>query len=137
MALDPATLFPAVTVHGLSQAHAALAPGLPVLLLSAPGAAAFAGAAWWRAMIEAALSEGPTMPDALDCGPEPGRALEALHLGCRTIILEPCPAFAEIVRRAAPAQVLAQRPAALDLAQPGAARLLLPWLRRDTAASLG
>ena len=41
---------PAVIVHGLADARVALAPGLPVTLLSAPGAALYAGCGWWQAM---------------------------------------------------------------------------------------
>ena len=126
---------PAVVVHGFDQARAALAPGLPVLLLSAAGAAAYAGAGWWRAMIEAALeNHSDPAPDALDCSDLAGRALEALHVGCRIIILHPCPAYPAIVERAAPALVLPARPAALDLDHPGAHRRLEAWLRAGPPA---
>ncbi len=118
---------PAVTVHGLAQARAALAPGLPVLLLSGPGAASYGGALWWRKLIELALAGGQA-PDALDCRDEPGRALEALAAGCRIIILLPCPAFASVADRAGDALVLPVRPQSLDLEQPGNARRLHDWL---------
>jgi hypothetical protein len=129
----------AVAIHGLAHAKAALAPGRPVLLLSAPGAAGFAGAGWWRALIAAALDGGaPGLgPDALDCGNQPGRALEALAAGCRIIILRPCPAFAAVAGRAASAIVLPERPPALDLAQPGALRQLDAWLQGDKNAPIG
>lgn len=130
------SLPPAVVVHGLKHARLALAPGRPVLLLSGPGAAGYAGAGWWRAMIAAALAErpaGPAMPDALDCGSQAGRALEALATRCRIIILHPCPAFPVIVERAAGALVLPARPASLDLGQPGGAYRLEAWLRGDSA----
>ena len=45
------TLHPAVVVHGLADAEAALAVGRPVTLLSAPGAALYAGCLWWREMV--------------------------------------------------------------------------------------
>jgi hypothetical protein len=64
---------PAVTVHGLPHALAALAPGRPVTLLSAPNAAVYAGVGWWRAVVAAAGSP----PDILDCGAAAGRVLEA------------------------------------------------------------
>ncbi len=121
---------PAVVVHGLEQARAALAPGLPVLLLSGPGAAGYAGAGWWRAMIQLAL-ENRHEPDALDCSDQAGRALEALAAGCRILVLLPCPAFPAIVERAADALVLPARPPALDLDDPGAERRLLAWLSAD------
>lgn len=124
-----AGLPPAVVVHGLAQARAALAPGLPALLLSAQGAAAYAGAGWWRAMITAAL-QGRNEPDALDCADLAGRALEALAVGCRILVLHPCPAFAAVVERAGGAQILSARPPALDLGQRGAARHLPDWLRQ-------
>ena len=126
---------PAVTVHGLQQAQAALAPGLPVLLLSAPGAAAYAGAGWWRALVAAAL-DGRAQPDALDCADLPGRALEALHTGCRILILLPCPGFASVAART-DALILAARPTSLDLGRRGAERGLVRWLQGDSAVPLG
>ena len=128
------TLPPAVVVHGIEEARLALAPGHPVLLLSAPGAAAYAGAGWWRALIHAADTR---QPDALDCADEPGRALEALATGCRILILHPCPAFATIRQRAPHALLLTERPPALDFSQPGAARHLVPWLLGDSPAGIG
>ncbi len=122
-----AELPPAVVVHGLAQARAALAPGMPVLLLSGPGAAGYAGAGWWRAMVDLAL-QGRHEPDALDCSDQAGRALEALAVGCRIVVLLPCPAFAAVVERAAGALVLPARPPALDLGEPAAARRLMGWL---------
>ena len=119
---------PAVVVHGLAHARAALEPGLPVLLLSGPGAAGYAGAGWWRAMIDLAL-DGRHQPDALDCSDQAGRALEALSVGCRILVLLPCPALPAIMERAAGALVLQVRPPALDLARPGAAWHLPAWLR--------
>ena len=123
---------PAVVVHGLADAKAALAPGRPTLLLSAPGAASYAGAGWWRATMAAA---GATW-DALDCADEAGRALEALAAGCRIIVLHPCPAFASVAARAGNATVLPARPQALDLGTRGAGRHLEAWLAtaapRDT-----
>lgn len=134
--ISPHVLPPAVTVHGAAHARTALAPGLPVLLLSAPGAAAFAGAGWWRALVRTAL--GPRHePDALDCADQPGRALEALHAGCPIVVLLPCPASASVAARAPGALVLPARPPALDLATPHAERRLDAWLRGDSAGALG
>ncbi|MDT7950731.1 MAG: hypothetical protein RQ966_04420 [Acetobacteraceae bacterium] len=118
---------PAVTVHSLVQARKALAPGRAVTLLSARGAAVFAGAAWWRGLIEAC---GTEEPDVLDCADAPGRALEALALGCRRVILDPCPAWPAVAERAAlaGALLLEARPASLDLADPAAARRIAAWL---------
>jgi hypothetical protein len=123
---------PAVVIHGLPHARLALRPGRPVTLLSARGAASYAGVAWWRAVIAAARAECPESdpPDVLDCSDAPGRALEALSLGCRVIVLRPGPAFADIAVRAAAqsAVLLAEPPAALDLVDRGALRRLDAWL---------
>lgn len=127
------SLPPAVTVHGPEHARAALAPGLPVLLLSGPGAGCTAGAGWWRALMVLAGAGA----DALDCGDAPGRALEALHLGCRIVVLAPCPAWDAVRERAGGALLLPVRPASLDLGPPGAARRLHRWLQRDSTAGLG
>ena len=133
---------PAVVVHGLPDARRALTLGRPVTLLSAVGAASFAGCGWWRAMVEAACAEWPGVesPDVLDCAAAQGRAVEALRTGCRLIVLAPaCPAFADVAARAEAlgARVLAVRPAALDLGQPGAWRHLESWLHRDRPAPIG
>ena len=125
--------FPAVIVHGLADASEALAPGLPVTLLSAEGAALFAGCLWWRALVETARREHPATPieDILDCADSPGRAMAALRIGQRTLVLSPRVAGFEAVATAAAAQgsrVLSMAPPALDLAKPGAARRLRAWL---------
>ena len=123
---------PAVTIHGLAHARAALAPGLPVLLLSAPGAASYGGCGWWRALVEAALEARSSMPDALDCGVAPGRALEGLSIGCKLLILQPCPAFGDVAERASRSGglVLPARPESLDMRQREAEHRLATWLRQ-------
>lgn len=137
------TLPPAVIIHGLPHAALALAPGRTVLLLSAPGAASYAGAAWWRALVAAALAGHPGRlePDALDCADAPGRALEALSVGCKLVVLHPGPAWADIAARAAGlgAALLPSAPAALDLGRRGAERRLPAWLasHMDAAGSPG
>ncbi len=123
---------PAVIIHGLPHGQAALAPGRPATLLSAPGAPSYAGAAWWRALVAALRAEFPALdpPDVLDCGDAPGRALEALSLGCRLVVLRPGPAVPDIAERAAAqgALLLAEPPAALDLNDRAALRRLDAWL---------
>jgi hypothetical protein len=117
----------AVIVHGLPHLRTALAPGLPVTLLSAPGAALYAGGLWWRELLAVAEYAGPAL---LDCGPAPGRAWEALKLGLRGVVLTPCPAWDQVAEYAA-TQGAILRPAppqALDLAAPGATRHLAAWL---------
>lgn len=125
---------PAVIVHGLADARMALAPGLPVTLLSAPGAALYAGCLWWRELVEAAAREHPyvAFEDILDCGDSPGRAMAALRIGQRALILSPGVASFPTVAAIAASQggrVLPAPPAALDLAHPGAARRLRVWLQ--------
>lgn len=119
---------PAVVVHGLADACAALSPGLPVTLLSGPGAGAYAGALWWREVVAQARAAHPATPcaDILDCADAPGRAMAAIRAGQAIIVLDPaCPAFPRV---AALARVLAARPAALDLEKQAARRHLLAWL---------
>ena len=124
---------PAVVVHGVEQARAALKPGYPVLLLSSPGAAGFAGCLWWRGLIAAARASFPATPalDVLDCAAAPGWAMAALRAGQRLLVLDPaCPAFPAVAAAAATlgARVLDHRPPVLDLAERGAAWRLRGWL---------
>jgi hypothetical protein len=133
---------PAVVVHGLDEAVAALRPGLPVLLLSAPNAAAFMGCLWWRALVQAAqrACRDTEAADALDCGDAPGYAMAALREGQRILILDPAtPAFPAVCNAATrlAAAVWPERPAALDLAQYGATRRLADWLRSGDVILLG
>jgi len=88
---------PALIIHGLPDLLAATAPGLPVTLLSGPGAALYAGPAWWAALLRAGNYSGPSL---LDCAAAPGRALEALSLGVPGLVLAPCPAWGQIARLA-------------------------------------
>jgi hypothetical protein len=136
---------PAVIIHGLEDARAALAPGLPVTLLSAPGAGAVGGALWWRALMRLARPGEADGPDILDCGTDAGAALAALRAGQRVLVL--CGATAPLVTGAAAtigALVLEKAPPALDLARRGAERHLHTWLSsagedggRDSATHLG
>lgn len=73
----------AVIVHSLAEAKAALAPGAPVLLLSAEGGAGSMGPAWWREMVAAAGAAFPETDAAalLDCADAPGHAMAALAAG--------------------------------------------------------
>jgi hypothetical protein len=130
---------PAVMVHGLAQARAALAPGLPVTLLSAPGAALYAGAGWWRALVAAACDGAEPPPDILDCADAPGRALEALRHGQQILVLRAPSVFADIAARAAAlgARLLPEAPESLDLAARGAERHLRAWLSGDGGSRLG
>jgi hypothetical protein len=128
---------PAVIVHGLEMARLAMAPGRPVTLLSAEGAAAYAGVGWWQALVGLARAAFPAteMADILDCGDAPGRALEALRCRQSFLVLRAeARIWDDIAARAAAqgAVVLQAAPPALDLAARGAARLLAAWLERGT-----
>ncbi len=80
-----------VIVHDYRQAVAALdaaaAAGEPVLLMSAPGAAAYAGPAWFRDLVAQAQAAVPdAQADALlDCAGRPGDALAAIRAGVPAI----------------------------------------------------
>ena len=82
---------PAVIVHGLADARTALAPGRPVTLLSAPGAALYAGCGWWQAMVAAVRAEFPATEeeDILDCADGSGQAMAALRIGVIRLVLWP------------------------------------------------
>ena len=125
---------PAVIVHGLGEARLALAQGLPVTLLSAPGAACHAGCLWWHSLLRAARTPYPAL---LDCADSPGRALEALRMGLKGIVLD-CEAalFAAVAdpARMHGALLLSRAPPALDLASRGAARRLPAWLAGRAAS---
>lgn len=129
----PAGEAPAVIVHGMADALRALAPGRRLTLLSAPGAALFAGCAWWRDLATAARDAAPGLvaADILDCADATGRALAALRIGQRAIVLWPdAPGrdSALAAARSLGADVLAAPPPALDMAAADAAVRLPAWL---------
>ena len=115
-------VYPAVIVHGMADARTALGPNLPVTLLSAPGAALFAGCQWWREVVAAARALHPATEaiDVLDCADASGMAMGALRVGvCRLVLWPGAPGWnrvAAIAERQG-GFVLEQAPAALDLAQ--------------------
>lgn len=88
-------IYRAVVVHGLADAVAALAQGAaeggPVTLLSAPGAALYAGCGWWKALVEAARTAHPDARcmDILDCADGTGQAMAALRIGLTRLVLWP------------------------------------------------
>jgi hypothetical protein len=129
-------LAPAVVIHNIEDARLVLALDRPATLVSAPGAALFAGAGWWVALMAVIRAEYPAriFDDLLDCGDAPGRAAEALRAGQRLLVLQSAqPAVFERVRLMAVelgAVVLPAMPEAIDLARPGASRHLGEWLDR-------
>ena len=109
-------LYPAVIVHGLSDAVRALSRDAPVTLLSAPGAALYAGCGWWLALVDAARSGRPDVPciDILDCADATGHALAALRIGVTRLVLWPSAPSREAVVRIAESMggfVLGEAPA--------------------------
>jgi len=80
-----------IIIHSFDQARTALAAAAAldrdVTLASAPGAGAYGGPGWFKALTEAAAR---AVPDAhydtvLDCGAAPGIALAALRLGLKRV----------------------------------------------------
>lgn len=129
-------IYPAVIVHGLADAQSALAPALPVTLLSASGAALYAGCLWWREMVAAARAEHAGTPalDILDCADASGMAMGALRSGVCRLVLWTGASGRRAVAAIAEQQggfVLPQAPPALDLAQRNARRHLSSWLRES------
>ena len=131
-------------VHSLSQAKAAVSAAaernLALTLLSAPGAAAFAGAGWFAAVIREARESRPDMDIAaiLDCGPRADLVQAAFREKLTQVV------FTGDARQVRPlrdiarqwqAEILRRRPKACDLrhaADPAA--LCNAWL--DSAADL-
>jgi hypothetical protein len=132
-------LHPAVIVHGLADAKAALTLGLPVTLLSAPGAAMFAGCVWWREMVAVARAAfpGTEATDILDCADASGMAMGSLRSGiCRLVLWPEAPGWASVaaIAERQGGFVLSAAPAALDLANRNAIRRLEGWLRESSAS---
>jgi hypothetical protein len=128
-------MYPAVIVHGLEDATAALAPGAPVMLLSAPGGGLYGGSLWWRSLVAAAkvVSPATEMVDVLDCADASGLAMTALRHGISRLVLwQDAPGWAAVAEVAARQGgfVLPRAPEALDMAERGAARRLHAWLRK-------
>jgi hypothetical protein len=133
---------PAVVVHGLADAHAVLTLQRPVTLLSAPGAALYAGCGWWRALIERARSDHPNvaLDDILDCADASGLALGALRSGQRRLVLSStAPGWASVAAIALSlgGEVLSMRPPALDMADRPTTRRLHNWLRAPEPGDSG
>jgi hypothetical protein len=135
MIVDRAIIIhPAVIVHGLADARAALASGLPVTLLSAPGAALFAGCLWWREVVATARTDfpGTEVTDILDCADASGMAMGALRSGvCRLVVWPNAPGWDRlaVIAHGQGGFIMTQAPAALNLGQPNAIRRLHAWLR--------
>ncbi|WP_448203369.1 hypothetical protein [Azospirillum sp. sgz302134] len=94
--------------------------GVPLLLVSAPAAAAHAGALWFRTVAARAAAEFPTLPliTVLDCADRAGDAQGALAAGVEAILFTG-PALVGVklaeIAAARGAVVLTTLPKALDL----------------------
>ncbi len=81
-----------IIVHSSAQARAAVAAaaalGVEVTLVSALGAGAYAGPAWFAAVVSeaAAAFPGTKVTGIIDCAEEPGTVLAAVRAGCRHAI---------------------------------------------------
>jgi len=123
-----------VVVHSLADARVALAPGLPVTLLSGEAAALYAGCGWWHALTAAARREFPHIPivDFLDCADGSGQALAAIRIGFHHLVLDADAPGRQHVRAIVAdlgGVLLAERPPALDLVDPANRRRLHEWVR--------
>lgn len=114
----------AVIFHTVSHLSAALAvaeqTGKPITLLTPPGGAGYAGAGFYRRLLDRGFS---AHPDArfrclLDCGSDAALALQALREGWTDIVFSgPAPASTKIenVATGLGARVHPQPPSAIDL----------------------
>ena len=82
---------PVIVFHNLEHARAALAAALEadvaVTLRSAPGAAAYAGTGYLKAIADAAAKDYPKarVTWVIDCGADAGTALGALRIGWKKL----------------------------------------------------
>lgn len=99
----------------LAAIRLARAERATLVLMSPPDAAAYLGAAYFWALVEAARAEEPsvTVDAVMDCGDGPGWALGALRTGFKTVVLtgnEEARVRVSAIARRLGARVLAQRP---------------------------
>ncbi len=80
-----------IIVHSLEDARAAVTVaaelGVPVTLASAPAAAGYLGALWFRELVAMAAAERPEaeVSAVLDCGGRPGHVMAALRQGLKRV----------------------------------------------------
>ena len=110
-----------VTVYGLehavSAARVAAEAGVPIHLISGDAAAAHAGPAWFRSLLEETRRQAPDadVEGALDCDDFTGYALAALREGLSTIIYDGTANDAvDDIARQCDATVLRSRSESLD-----------------------
>jgi hypothetical protein len=128
-----------IVIHSLGDARAALEAavslGTRVTLASAPGAGAYAGPGWFKAVIETARGEFPAaeFSHVLDCGDAAGMVLAALRQGLpRVRFTGPAAAAARLADIAAQCNAALERgplaPALELLDQPDPASLCRAFL---------
>jgi hypothetical protein len=128
-------------VHGLADALAAVetaaALGRPVILVSAPGAAAYGGAGWFKALVALARERWPeaNVTAMLDCGDRADLVQGALRAGLADLVFTgPAPVAARLADIAGQqgARLHRRRPPSLEIADPGGALAACrAWLGRD------
>ncbi len=80
-----------IIVHSLTEARAAVAAaaelGVPVTLASAPEAAGYLGALWFRELVRMVSAERPEVQvnSVIDCGDQPGHVMAALRQGLKRV----------------------------------------------------
>ncbi len=80
-----------IVFHNLDHARAALAAAVEadvaITLRSAPGAVAYAGAGYLKAIADSAAKDHPNarVTWVIDCGADPGTALGALRIGWKRL----------------------------------------------------
>lgn len=113
-----------ILVHDLAQARAAAGVAselvVPLALTTAPGAAAYLGPGWARALLTALRREFPNLEIGLvlDCGDKPGHVLAALRSGLKSVRFTGRKAVAAKLAEIATAhgaELLTGRQRALDL----------------------
>ncbi len=133
---------PAIIIHNFAQAQVALAAAheanKPVALWSAPGAGCYAGAGWWRGLLDLLRQMQPDQDryiTVLDCSDAPGFVMAAIRAQVPGIYFRGLPDITQKLSEMATAQGLGLvkvRPAALDLAAPkNPYDLCLHYLRGD------
>ncbi len=114
----------AIIVHELADAEAALAAaesaGVPVILLSAPGAAIYAGIGWFKALAREAARRRPEakFQAMLDCGERADLVQAAWREAFRDVVFTGRKATAdklEEIARSRKARLHRRAPEALDL----------------------
>jgi hypothetical protein len=130
----------AIVVHDLAHGRAAFAAaaelGVPVTVMSAPGAALSLGVGYFAALIATLRREFPAVAATavLDCGDAPGLALAALRHGVEGVrVKAPRAALARIadIAKQSGGALVTGRVAALDLAGvEDAAAACRAWLAR-------